>query len=199
MLFTNEEILKNQIKQMARKRTFFSILCFLIILPLIIYNLLLVFELKINPEKLIDIAGYKPYIVTSDNFSSELYKGDIINVKSVLIEDLNKEDIIILNNKNGITLGKVEEINTATNKVTVSTESSNNEKITLSQSNVLGKYDFKIFDLKLIITFLQDKILLVYLILIIYILYMRNSYKTERSQIRKLKKEIYDKKIQENT
>ena len=191
MLFTNEEILKNKIKQNARKRVFLTILCFLIILPLIIYNLLLIFELKIIPDKIIDISGIKPYIVTTDNFFPNLHKGDIINLKDEN-ENLKIGDIIIYYNGKEKELAEITDIDNIQLKVNVITNSNDN-KISLDNDEILGKYDFKIFDLGLIITFLQDKILLVYFILIIYILYMRNSYKTERNLIRKMKKEIYEK------
>lgn len=191
MLFTNEEILKNKIKQNARKRVFLTILCFLIILPLIIYNLLLIFELKIIPDKIIDISGIKPYIVTTDNFLPNLHKGDIINLKDEN-ENLKIGDIIIYYNGKEKELAEITDIDNIQLKVNVITNSNDN-KISLDNDEILGKYDFKIFDLGLIITFLQDKILLVYFILIIYILYMRNSYKTERNLIRKMKKEIYEK------
>ena len=197
MLFTNEDILKNRIRQNAIKRIIFTILCFLIILPLIGYNLLLVFELKIMPEKLITVLGVTPYIITTNEFLPDLYKGDIINVKEFDKNELKSGDIIIYKNGKEKSAAKISKIVNMNGKLTIFVNFDGEEKA-LEIDETLGIYESKIFDLGLIVEVLQDKILLVYLILIIYVIYMRNSYKTERSMIRKLKKEIYDKKIQES-
>ncbi len=194
MLLTNEEILKRKIKQNSVKRVLFTIICLLVILPLIAYNVLLILELKVMPQKIIDINGFKPYIITSDIFSPEFFKGDIITIKDVSIENLKPGDIVFFYNGEQKEVAKVQEINLEDSIVSVVRET---EGVNfLKASELVGQYDYTVFDLGMVVAFLQDKILLVYLLIIIYLLYMRNSYKTERSMIRKMKKEIYDKKIQ---
>lgn len=70
------------------------IVIFVLLFPILIMNLWIMFQAKANPDEVPSIFGYKPFIVLSGSMETEIYKGDLVIVKSILPETLQVNDII---------------------------------------------------------------------------------------------------------
>lgn len=70
-----------------------GILC-VIFIPIIICNVILIIRSYLAPEELPTVFGYSPVIVLSGSMSPEFEAGDMILLKTVDAEDVEKDDII---------------------------------------------------------------------------------------------------------
>ena len=69
-------------------------LFFIIILPILIVNLVLIVKTKMYPNKIADFLGYRPFIVLSGSMETKINIGDLIIVKEVDSKNIKKGDII---------------------------------------------------------------------------------------------------------
>lgn len=70
-----------------------GILC-VIFIPIIICNVILIARSYLTPDKLPTVFGYSPVIVLSGSMYPEFDAGDLILLKSVDAEDVEKDDVI---------------------------------------------------------------------------------------------------------
>ena len=73
---------------------FFTILLYIIITPIIFYNLTLIIKSCINPYETPDFFGYKNFIIVSGSMEKTIMTGDAIFVKEVPQEEIEVNDII---------------------------------------------------------------------------------------------------------
>lgn len=75
------------------------IIAILVFLVIIIGSIFI--QTKVNPDKVPNIFGYKPFIVLSGSMETEIYKGDLVIVKNVDAKTLEKENIIAFRDEEG--------------------------------------------------------------------------------------------------
>ena len=71
-----------------------SIICIIILLPILIINGIILVNSWIHPEKVPSVFGWKPFIVLSGSMETAIYSGDIVVVKEVDTTKLKENDII---------------------------------------------------------------------------------------------------------
>lgn len=88
--------MKYGIKRALRKRfpAVIEIMICILLLPILIMNITIVVKSHINPDKVPDFFGIKPFIVLSDSMEPTINNGDLIIVKTVDPIDLKENDII---------------------------------------------------------------------------------------------------------
>lgn len=72
---------------------FFIVAC-VILVPILIMNLYIMIQSKVNADKVPNVFGYKPFIVLSNSMEAEIHKGDLVLTKMVNPKKLKKNDVI---------------------------------------------------------------------------------------------------------
>jgi len=85
---------KKSIKEIIK--AFIAFVLILVIIFLLVIDITIIIERKKYPDKIPTVFGYIPIIVIADTMEPEIENGDLIIVKRVKEETINKGDIIIL-------------------------------------------------------------------------------------------------------
>ena len=127
---------------------------------LLIINIYIMIQTKINPNRVPEIFGYKPFIVLSGSMENEINVGDLVFVKEVETDELNTGDIIAFRDEDNIvTTHRITKIvKNEKNEVCFETKGDNNnteDSELACYSKVEGKYSGKIAKIGSIIIFVQ--------------------------------------------
>lgn len=194
-MYTIDKISKEK-KRMSIILKIVSIILYIIIIPIIIYNLTLMIKSFINPNKTPDFFGYKSFIIVSRSMEKTINKSDTIFIKEIEENKLNVNDIISFKeNDNTITTHRIVKIEYLNGKKYYITKGDNNylndkEKVIYEQ--IEGKYIFKIQGFGNIILILQNKITLITLFIILILNYIYSRQLAKRKKNRKAKRKMYE-------
>lgn len=75
-------------------KKFISIICLIILLPILFINGVILIDSYINPDEVPSFFGWKPFIVLSGSMETEILAGDLVVVKEVKIEEIKEDDVI---------------------------------------------------------------------------------------------------------
>lgn len=194
-MYTIDKIPKEK-KRMSIILKIVSVVLYIIIIPIIIYNLTLMIKSFINPHMTPDFLGYKSFIIVSRSMEKTINKSDAIFVKEIEENELKVNDIISFReNDNTVTTHRIVKIEYVNDKKYYTTKGDNNnsndkEKVIYEQ--IEGKYIFKIQGFGNIILILQNKITLITLFIILILNYIYSRQLVKRKQIRKTKRKMYE-------
>ena len=192
--YTVDEIYaKKKKKEMRRKMM--RIIVYILVIPILIYNVTIVYQLFSSSNTTPSFFGYKTFVIVSGSMLPELQIGDIVVIKNVEQSDINEEDIISFREGNAIVTHRVKEIIEGENiQYRTKGDANNAEDANLVEiGDVEGEYSFKIPKLGKIIIFMQNKVGIIVIAILIYILYICNKNKEERLIMRREKREIYER------
>ena len=71
-----------------------SIVLYIILIPMIIFNFTLIIKSFINPNETPDFFGYKSFVIVSGSMEPTIMTGDAILVKEVPQSEIKENDII---------------------------------------------------------------------------------------------------------
>lgn len=77
------------------------IIACIILIPILVFNIAIMYQAKTNKDKVPSVFGYKPFMVLSGSMESEILKGDLIITKIVDPETLKVDDIIAFRDNEG--------------------------------------------------------------------------------------------------
>ena len=86
------------------------ILLYIIIIPIIIYNLTLMIKSHINPTEIPDFFGFKSFVIISESMEPTIMTGDAILAKEVKQEELKVKDIISFQDGDSINTYRIVQI-----------------------------------------------------------------------------------------
>ena len=174
----------------------FNILIFLIIVPILIYNITIIIKYIQNPKETPDFLGFKTYEIVSRSMEDTINKNDIIVVKKVDKNEINKNDIISFDNGNEIITHRIVEIENINGQTLYTTKGDNNrfeddEKISFEQ--IEGKYVFKLSKLGYLMNFLKNRyfLIILFIILIFCFIHIINVKKRIKNREEKRKMNKY--------
>lgn len=173
-----------------------SAILYIVLIPIIIFNLTLIVKSFLNPNQTPDFFGYKSFVIMSGSMEPTIKKGDAILVKEVPENEIRIHDIISFTtqNKTNVThriIGIAEE--NGKRKYTTKGDNNNTEdkeRITYEQMD--GKYQFKMSQFGVVINILKSKLTLIVLILIIILIACYKSRIKKRKEQRKEKRKKYE-------
>ena len=178
-------------------KIFFIYLLYIIIIPIIVYDLFLIIQTNINPNITPSFFGYKTFSIVSGSMEPKIKIDDVIIVKNINKSEIHINDIITFRINNDIVTHRIIDIEEVNEKTTYTTKGDKNtvsdiEKIEFEQ--VEGKYITRIPKIGKILTLLKNKIvfLIILTILIICFCWERRIYNLKIK--RKEKREEYEKK-----
>lgn len=167
-----------------------------IILIILLYNIILVGISMIDGNKF-SLFGYSAYIITSDSMAPEISKGDVVITRKIEEEEIKVNDTITFLEEGQNITHRVIEIKEIDEHKEYITKGDNNEVEdgkSVIYENIKGKVIFKIPFLGNIIFFMKDQIILLIIVLIILLVCLYKIQKNDKSEIRRRKKEIEEKK-----
>lgn len=135
-----------------------SIICIIILLPVLFVNIAILINSWSNPDKIPSFFGWKPFIVLSGSMENEIYSGDIVVVKSVNPDTLKIGDIIAFRSGNIVVTHRIKDIENEDGTIKYITKGDNNnteDRERVLQSNIEGVYKFKINNLGNLAIFAQ--------------------------------------------
>ncbi len=169
-----------------------NIAVYIILIPIITFNLILIIKSIINPDKIPEIFGIKNFIIVSGSMEPEIMIGDAIFIKEVDEEEIKENDIISFKQNNEITTHRVIDITEENGTKYYTTKGDSNEiedreKITYKQ--IEGKFLFKSSKYGAVIEILQNKVILVVLIILFILNYLYSIHIDDKKERRKEKRE----------
>ena len=173
---------------------------YIIIIPIIIYDLILISQTIVNNDETPDIFGIKTFSIISGSMSPTINVNDLIVVKKVPENEIKINDIISFKKDNDIITHRITDIKDIYNTRIYTTKGDNNE--TSDTSNVIydqieGKYLFKISKAGKIIVFLKNKVTFMIILVLLLMLYLFDRKKINKKIKRKEKRINYEKEKEE--
>ncbi|MBP3596270.1 MAG: signal peptidase I [Clostridia bacterium] len=200
MRYTKEDI-DRRIKRVEKTKKFFSILIYIILIPIIIYNIMLIVKAAQNPNETPSVAGIKSFVIISGSMEPELKIGDVVIIKKCNQEDLKVGDIISYRSGQSIITHRIHDIIKKGNSIKYETKGDNNnisDRSFVKFEDIEGKLIQKISNVGNIILLLKNKVVIIAILIMFYIMYLHNINVEEKRILRKEKrrklKEKYDKK-----
>lgn len=168
-----------------------SIMIYIIIIPIIVFNITLVAKSCINPNETPTFFGIKSFVIVTQSMEPTIMTGDAIFVKQISEENLKNGDIISFKDGDSVNTHRIVEIVENNGTKRYRTKGDNNKKEDrdlVKYSQIEGKYEFRIKGFGKFIEILKNKITLVILLIILVLVSAMqvrlNKKKLERKEKR---------------
>lgn len=200
MQYTNDAI-KKRMDRKNKIKKFMTIITYMLLVPLLIYNISLILQAVMNPSKTPSFWGIKAYVIVSGSMQPELEIGDIVIVKEVEEDELKEKDIISFREGQTVITHRITNIETIENKKQFKTKGDNNNA---EDSNVItideieGKVINSVPHLGKIALVLQDKIAIIFIMLLFYAYFVKSDKVRKKKENRRIKRLEYEKGRLEN-
>ena len=194
MLYTEDAIIKRKEKNAKRKKIIVTII-YILLLPLLIYNVTLIFKSIIKPNKTPDFFGYKTYVIVSGSMEPNLKIGDIVVVKKVNENELNVGDIISFRQGQNVVTHRISQIKYEYGERVYITKGDNNnteDNGSIDYSYIEGKVINNIRKAGKVVIFFQGKLSIIIIVLFFYIYLSQTTKINKRKENRKVKRQEYE-------
>lgn len=195
MLYTKEEIQKN-IKRKTKRIKIITIILFIILLPICIYNVIYLAQTILKPNQTPSLFGIKNYIIISESMKPELNIGDAVIVKEVNESEIQKGDIISYREGERVITHRVCNITNIDGKTKYITKGDNNsiEDDTLIKIDMVeGKVIKTIPLIGYISIALKNKNVIISLVIVYGIYLLHVAATNKKKDIRDIKRREYEK------
>lgn len=179
-----------------------SVILYIILIPIIIFNFTLIIKSFINPDKTPDLFGYKSFVIVSGSMEPTIMKGDAIFVKEVPEAEIKINDIISFTadtqSRTNVThriVGIIQE-NGIRKYITKGDNNNTEDKESVVYEQIEGKYQFKINQFGIVTNILKSKITLVVIILAIIFIYCYKGRLKNKKKKRKEKRKKYEEELE---
>ncbi len=200
MIYTIEEIDERQNIQKKRNKKI-RILVYIILIPILFYNIILLAQSAIEPSETPNFLGVKSYVIISGSMQPELNIGDIVFVKKEM--DLHEGDIISFRQGQSVITHRINKVIDEDGKIVYQTKGDNNnieDSGTITAETIEGKVIWKLPKLGNVSLFLQNKMIIIFITLLLYMYISisgsREKKRKERKRIRKQYEKMEEKNAQ---
>ena len=172
-----------------------SNILYIIIIPIILYDVILIIKTIINPSVTPDFLGIKTFSIVSGSMKPTINIDDIIIVKECGMEELEINDIITFNVDNELITHRIINTEYIDNNLIYTTKGDNNEvtdikKITYNQ--IEGKYVGKIPKLGKLLNFIKNKYVFYSILCVLLVCVYEEKKQINRRINRKQKRIKYE-------
>ena len=172
-------------------------LLYIIIIPIIIYDVFLIIHTIIKPESTPDVFGYKTFTIISGSMEPTINIGDVIIIKKVDKDDIQTNDIITYNIRGEIITHRVIDYKIINDEIVYTTKGDSNEVTDIQEvkyRNVEGKYINKIPKVGKILSLIKNKYVFSSIFILLIICYIIQKKTLQKKIERKEKREEYERK-----
>lgn len=169
---------------------------YIIIIPIIIYDMFLIAQTIINPNKTPDFFGYKTFSIVTGSMEPTIKINDIIIVKKEDKKNIRKNDIITFKIENEIITHRVIDIAYDNGTLIYTTKGDKNDVTDIERvqfEQIEGKYVTKITKIGKIFTILKNKYVFSLILILLIIFYIIQRKTIQRKKERKNKREEYER------
>lgn len=167
---------------------------------LLIFNISIIIQAKINKDKVPNIFGYKPFMVLSGSMESQIHKGDLIIVKTINPELLKENDIIAFRDQqNTVTTHRIIDIVSKDGVTYFVTKGDNNDsqdQNLVEFTDVEGIYTFRIGGIGNVLASLSKPTTIIIILLLITVAFGLGFYASTKKQREEEMKEFLEYKKQ---
>ena len=166
-------------------------------LPILIYNLSLIIQSVLKPYETPNFLGIKTYVIISGSMQPELKIGDIVVVKKITQEDLKVGDIISFRHGQSVITHRISRIIEEDGERKYITKGDFNnaeDSESVTYNNIEGKVIRSVPQFGKIALMLQDKIVIIFLIIVLYIYLVYSGKLKKKKMQRRMKRIDYEKK-----
>lgn len=196
MRYTND-IIKKKSEKIDKRKKLIKLIIYIMIIPIIFYNISLIFFSMINKSETPNFFGIKTFVIISGSMEPNLKISDIVIIKRCEQNELKENDIISFRSGQSVITHRINKIIETENGVEYITKGDNNnikDNGTIKFDDIEGKYIGKIEYLGKVVLFLKNKIVIISIIIIFYLIYAHEMKTNEKLQIRREKREKFEKK-----
>ena len=181
---------KKHIKNILKK------LLYILLIPILIWNLIITVKAILNPNKIPSVFGIKTFCIISGSMEPNIHINDMIIVKEVTENEINKEDIITFVTKGETITHRVINIENKNGELIYTTQGDSNNiedinKITFK--DIEGKYIGKIPKIGKIVLTLKNKEVLGFTLAILICIYIINQKNANKKNKRASERIEYEK------
>lgn len=197
MKYTNEAIYKRKVRE-YRLYQFISILVYIILFPLIVYNVTLIAQSVMRPGQTPNFFGIKTYVIISGSMEPNYNIGDIVVVQETNPKTLKVGDVISFREGENVVTHRISQDLKEDGKRVFKTKGDNNnteDNWSVSMNSIEGKVVTAIPAVGKITLMLQDKVAILFVILVFYAYIVRSHKIKIRNEIRKEKRLKYEKSV----
>lgn len=190
-------------KKTSKIGTILSIIVCSILAILLLFNLSIIIQAKVNKDKVPSVFGYKPFIVLSGSMESEIHKGDLVVVKTIDPTKLQEEDIIAFRDQQEtVTTHRIIDIVEVDGTKYFVTKGDNNDsqdQNLVSYEDVEGIYVFRIAGIGNLLNSLSSPTTIIIIIFGITIIFGISFYASDKKERDKEREEFleYKKMLEE--
>ncbi len=198
MKYANKEIQKRRNRDEKIKKIVTNIM-YIILIPILIYNLSLIFQTIINTGKTPSFFGIKTYVIVSGSMEPNINIGDIVIAKNIEDkEDIKVGDVISFRKGQGIITHRITNIQYDENQtIKITTKGDNNnteDSEEVSYDDIEGRVIKVIPKLGNISLAIQNKMIIIVVIIFFYMYLSRNYKINKRKNARRLKRLKYEER-----
>lgn len=194
MLYTNQEISKRKNIEIKLKNIL-NIIIYIILTIIMAYNISLIIQSVLKPNKTPSFLGIKTYVIISGSMEPNINIGDIVITKDK--EDLQVGDIISYRKGHSVITHRISQVSYNENGEKIyKTKGDNNnteDSEEISTADIEGKVVKVIPKLGKISLVLQNKVIIIMVLIVFYMLISKNYKKNKKLNSRHLKRMEYDK------
>ena len=177
-------------------------ICYTILVILVILNITIFLKSQLFPKEVPSVLGYKPFVVLSNSMKKVFNVGDLIIVKKVNTDDLEKGDIISFRTpQDFVTTHRINELVEKDGSICYVTKGDNNnsvDKDIVCPKKVEGIYIGKIPKLGGAVLFIQEPfgfaVMMIFIIIVCLLIYFSNyddkKEEIEEKEIKKGRKNV---------
>ena len=168
---------------------------------ILIYNIILVAISIENNDAIINMFGYKAYVIKTNSMEPTINVNDVVINKKVKQEELNVGDVITFLNEGEVITHRITQID-GDDVVTLYTTKGDNNNIEdvckITYENIKGKHILTIPYLGKIVQLLENKLLFLIILLLVLIFIFIQLQNQEKKDNRREKKKIEEEKRKTN-
>lgn len=169
-----------------------------IIAIILIYNIILIFISSANQMSIVNIFGYKSYIIKTNSMEPTIKVNDVLITKKVEKEKIKVGDVITFIKNGEVITHRITQIDENGEYTTKGDNNNIEDTFKISYENIEGKNLLTIPYLGKIVEILDNKIVFLIITLIILIFMFLTIQNQEKKDKRKEKKRIEDEKNKNN-
>ena len=193
MLYTNEQIKKRADKE-KKKKKIIAIIVYILLTPVMIYNISLIISSILKPNKTPSFLGIKTYVIISGSMEPNISVGDIVIARNIKNEEreLKIGDIISFRSGHSVITHRIVNIEKDKNgvlRIRTKGDSNNTEDgVDILINNIEGKVIAVIPKIGSIVRLLHDRTVLMIFLVVVYIYIIKSFKKNQRKNNRRLKR-----------
>lgn len=168
-------------------------------IPLVLYDLLIIFQSLINPNTVPNIFGIKTFDIISSSMSPTIDVHDVAFIKNCKVEELQVGDIITFRKEDSLITHRIIEIKNQNGNIEFVTKGDKNQATDIervSSAQIEGKYVGRIPKIGGFLSFMRNKAIFFIVITILLLCYLWEERKLTKKVARKEKRELYDRRRQ---